>query len=211
MSLELGPAGGAVEVPARAVSASVTAPVVAQELRNNCETAALEIMLASAGTRVDQLRLQRGLKRDGPLDPIGSGPSRRWGDPELGYVGRPGGGGVAGGFGVYQRPIADLARRNGLRLTDLTRVPVRRIYAELRRGRAVMTWVGLSDGPYGQWRSPRGREVRVNFGEHTVVLNGIRSDGSVRVVNPLKGTREIWTRTRFETMWERLGRRALLA
>lgn len=210
-SLKLGTAGGTVEVPARAVSASITAPVVAQRLRNNCETAALAIMLATAGTQVDQLRLQRALGRDGPLDPIGSGAARRWGDPELGYVGRPTGGGVAGGFGVYPGPVADLARRYGLRLTDLTRSPAGRVYRELRQGRAVMAWVGLSDGPYGEWLSPRGRVVRVNFGEHTVVLNGIRSDGSVRVVNPLKGTREVWSRARFELMWDRLGRRALVA
>ena len=72
-----------------------------------------------------------------------------------------------------------------------------------------MAWVGLSDGPYGEWRSPRGRNVRVNFGEHTVVLTGMRGDGRIRVVNPLEGTRELWTRQRFETMWARLGNRAL--
>ena len=54
-----------------------------------------------------------------------------------------------------------------------------------------MAWVGLSDGPYGRWRSPRGRTIQVNFGEHTVVLKGIRADGSIRVVNPLEGTREL--------------------
>lgn len=198
-------------MPTRALSGSIDAPLVAQRLRNNCETAALEMMLASAGKRVDQLRLQRELRRDGPLDPTGSGPTRTWGDPELGFVGRPSGGGAAGGFGVYPRPIVDLARRHGLRLTNLSRSRSQRIYAELRRGRAVMAWVGLTDGPYGEWRSPRGRLIGANFGEHTVVLNGIRADGSVRVLNPLKGTREEWSQARFETMWARLGHRALVS
>ena len=74
-----------------------------------------------------------------------------------------------------------------------------------------MVWVGLSAGPYGEWTSPRGRRIRVNFGEHTVVLHGIREDGSLLVSNPLEQTREVWDRGKFERMWELLGRRALAA
>lgn len=85
------------------------------------------------------------------------------------------------------------------------------VYAALLSGRALMAWVGLSDGPYGKWRSPQGRDIKVNFGEHTVVLYGLRRDGRVEVYNPLQGTREVWTRTEFEVMWQRLGRRALAA
>ncbi len=132
-----------------------------------------------------------------------------WGDPELGFVGRPDGGGTAGGFGVYPGPVAAVAKRNGRALSDLTRASPKRVYRRLLEGRAVMAWVGLSEGPYDTWRSPRGRSVRVNFGEHTVVLAGIRRDGSLRVVNPLQGTAEVWSRAKFEAMWALLGRRAL--
>lgn len=208
-AMRLGIEGGRVEVPARAVSATVSAPVVAQRLRNNCESAALQILLSTIGRKADQLRLQAELPHSGSLDPAGSGSAMTWGDPELGYVGRPEGGGAAGGFGVYQRPVAAAARRRGVGLRDLTDAAPGAVYARLLTGRAVMVWVGLSDGPYGEWRSPSGRSVKVNFGEHTVVLHGIRSDGSLEVSNPLYGTREVWGRKRFETMWERLGRRAL--
>lgn len=208
-ALALGARGGTVEVAGRALSANVRAPVVRQRLRNNCESAALQILLAATGVSVDQLSLQREFRRDGPLDPAGSGAGRIWGDPDVGYVGRSEGGGVAGGFGVYPGPVAAIARRHGRRLDQLTGRPASRIYRRLRAGRAVMAWVGLSDGPYGEWRSPRGRKIRVNFGEHTVVLTGMRSDGRIRVVNPLQGTRELWTQLRFETMWARLGDRAL--
>lgn len=208
-ALALGTSGGIVEVAARAVSANVAAPVVSQRLRNNCESAALEALLATTGVRIDQLRLQFEFGRDGPLDPKGVGNQRVWGDPDVGYVGRAGGGGVAGGFGIYPRPVADVARRHGRKFEDLTRVPIGRIMSRLRHGRAVMAWVGLSDGPYGEWRSPRGRPIRVNFGEHTVTLTGVRADGLIRVMNPLEGTRELWSRERFATMWARLGNRAL--
>jgi hypothetical protein len=39
-----------------------------------------------------------------------------------------------------------------------------------------MAWVGLSEGPYRRWRTPQGKTIGVNFGEHTVVLTGIRGN-----------------------------------
>lgn len=194
---------------ARPVSSTIAAPVVAQELRNNCETASLETLMATVGRRVYQGELQAALRRSGPLDPVGTGDARVWGDPEEGYVGRAEGGGVAGGFGVYQRPIMDLAARYGVRLLDLTGRPLEEIVARVRGGTAVMVWIGLSDGPYGRWTSPSGRPVEVNFGEHTLVLAGVTADGRLRVVNPLQGTRELWTQEDLALMWDRLDRRAV--
>lgn len=199
----------AVQVVRRPVTSRIEAPVIAQKLRNNCETAALSVLLATRGVQAGQLDLQDDLPRSGPLDPDDSGAQRVWGDPERGYVGRADGGGVAGGFGTYQRPVAALARRRGVTLRDLTGQPSAVVYERVRAGRAVMVWIGLSEGPYGSWRSPTGRDVKVNFGEHTVVLTGIRADGRLRVVNPLEGTVELWTQQRFEALWARLGERAL--
>jgi uncharacterized protein YvpB len=200
---------GTVTIRARPVASTIAAPIVAQTLRNNCESAALEILMATVGRRVPQLTLQAALPVSGTPDPIGDGVSRVWGDPEEGYVGRPEGGGVAGGFGVFQGPVIAVAGRFGVGLEDLSGGPVEEIVRTVRAGRAVMVWIGLSDGPYGEWTSPAGRRVRVNFGEHTVVVNGITEDGRLRVVNPLEGTREIWTRERFTAMWDLLDRRAV--
>ncbi len=191
------------------VSATIAADVVAQEQRNTCESAALSILLSSIGKSVPQGRLQEMLPKSGPLDPSGDGPDRVWGDPDRGFVGRPDGGGQAGGFGVYPGPIARVAQRVGVRLADLTGAEPRDVYERLLGGRAVMVWIGLSDGPYGEWSTPSGKRIRVNFGEHTVVLRGIRSDGRLEVVNPLDGTEEIWTASQFELLWNRLDRRAL--
>lgn len=79
-------------------------PVVRQLLRNNCETAALSMLLAARGVNVHQLTLQRRHPRSGPLDPQRRGAGRLpiWGDPDRGFVGRANGGGTNGGFGVYQ-------------------------------------------------------------------------------------------------------------
>lgn len=202
--------GGNVELPEREVAAAARLPIVKQRLRNNCETAALSMLLAARDVRVDQLTLQRALPRSEPLDPqpAGDGGARLWGDPDEGFVGRPEGGGPAGGYGVYQGPIAALARARGVRLSDLTGRSPRSIYRRLLSGSPVMAWVGLSDGPYETWVTPGGRRVAGNFGEHTVVLTGIRGD-AIAVNDPLDGTRKTWTRDRFEQMWARLGKRAL--
>jgi len=203
--------GGTIEISRQAIAARVRAPVIAQALHNNCETAALSVLLATTGARVAQRRLQSEVGRSGPLDPRNSGSARIWGDPELGFVGRVAGGGVAGGFGVYQRPILALAARHHRTLVDLTAKPAAALYRELLAGHAVMTWIGLSDGPYGSWFSPTGRHVQVNFGEHAVVLTGIDPRGRLSLVNPLYGTSERWSKSTFELMWKRLGRRALAA
>lgn len=200
--------GGDVALAERAVSATARLPVVRQALRNNCETAALSMMLALKGKRTDQLTLQRQLPRSPPIDPHVDSGGTVWGDPGAGFVGRPEGGGPAGGYGVYERPIRTLARRHGVALHDLSRRRARSVYRSLLSGRPVMAWVGLSDGPLRRWRTPGGRQVTGNLGEHTVVLTGV-SSAAVEVNDPLSGRRLRWTRARFELMWRRLGRRAL--
>lgn len=200
-----------VDIPSRVISTSIAAPVVAQRLRNNCETAALQVLLATTGVRVDQLALQGRLARSGPADPQGAPDAPVWGDPDQGYVGRADGTGPWGGFGVYPAPIARLAAAQGRRLRDASAQPASVLYASLSAGHAVMAWVGLGDGPYRAWTSPSGRSIRVNLNEHTIVLTGMRADGSLDVVNVLQGTRENWTRSRFEQAWALLGDRALTA
>lgn len=184
-------------------------PIVRQRFRNNCETAALSMLLAAAGKPVGQLVLQRALPKSGPLDPVVSEDgSWTWGDPDLGFVGRGPGGGTAGGFGVYQGPIRRLAAAYGVRLDDISRKPLQTILDRLRRGRPVLAWVALSEGPYTRWTTPAGKPISVNFGEHTVVLTGIRGD-VVRVNDPLEGVKTEWPLALFVKKWELLGQRAL--
>ena len=198
------------QIPRVAVASRIRTPIVTQKLHNNCETAALEALLTTVGHREEQLRLQAALPTSPPLDPRDTASGRVWGDPDRGFVGRADGGGTAGGFGVYPGPIADLAARGGVKLRSLSRESPRRVYGSLLAGHAVMAWVGLSDGPRVTWRSfATGRRIYANMNEHVVVLSGLTAGGAIRVMNPLTGTRELWAKPQFETMWARLGRRAL--
>lgn len=200
--------GGDVQLPERAIAAQATLPILQQALQNNCETAALSMLLAAKSVNAGQLSLQRQLPHSMPLDPVVGSDSTTWGDPSSGYVGRPNGGGPAGGFGVYQGPIKNLAARRGVKLRNLSGGSPGAVYRSLLHGRPVMAWVGLSDGPYKTWRTPDGKRVAVNLNEHTVVLTGLAGD-RLAINDPLTGRRVTWSREQFDLMWRRLGRRAL--
>ena len=202
--------GGSVRVSERPIAARVEAPIVQQVYPNNCETAALEMLLATRGFERDQVELQKALRRDGPLDPRTDGDGEKvWGNPRYGFVGRAEGGGLAGGFGVYPKPLMQLAER-WVSPVNLSAKPPAAIYRRLLQGRAVLVWIGLSAGPYESWTGPRGEPVTVNFGEHTVLLRGLRGN-SLLVNDPLSGERLVWSKEEFESKWSLLGRRAISA
>lgn len=203
--------GGTVTVPERPVAAAIAVPMIGQVLQDDCEATALSMVLGYSGHPVDQLTLQRQVAHSPPLDPtVAADGSEVWGDPGEGFVGRADGGGPAGGFGVYQKPIRALARRHGLAMGELTGSRPGAVYAALLAGRPVLAWVALSEGPYASWVSPAGKPIRINYGEHAVVLTGVEGD-EVHVNDPLSGERLIWTKQQFEQMWAGLGHRALAA
>jgi len=202
--------GGTVFVRQEPIASSIRLPVIKQALQDDCEATSLSMMLSFSGKQISQLTLQEQIVRSGPLDPQNGPDGEIWGDPNLGFVGRANGGGTAGGFGVYQGPIAALARRHGDPLRDLSHANPQEIYHALLSGSPVMVWVALSEGPYASWHSPSGRVVHVNYGEHAVVLSGVTT-GYVTVNDPLSGQRLTWSKSQFEAMWASLGRRALAA
>jgi uncharacterized protein YvpB len=199
-----------VDLPVLPVRTTIALRPIRQVLHNDCESTALSMLLAAAGVRVGQLRLQARLAHSGPLDPepVAGSTLFRWGDPERGFVGRPAGGGTEGGFGVYEPPIRRLAARYGVRLTDLHGRSVNAVRAAVLAGHPVLAWVGLGAGPYLSWLTPEGREVTVNLDEHAITLVGAEP-GYVLVNNPLTGRREHWSEALFSYRWKLLGRRAL--
>jgi uncharacterized protein YvpB len=199
-----------VNVPVVPVRTTIALRPARQVLHNDCEATALSMLLAAAGIRAGQLELQERIPRSGPLDPEPVSGSRlfRWGDPELGFVGRPAGGGAAGGFGVYEPPIRAVASSYGVHLLDLHGRSVGAVRALVLAGHPVLAWVGLAAGPYQSWLTPSGREITVNLNEHAIVLVGA-GPGYVLVNNPLTGRRERWNEGLFSYRWKLLGRRAL--
>jgi len=196
---------------ASVVSASIGVPLIKQALPDDCEVTSLSMVLAYMGRPAGQLALQKQVAQAKPLDPTTAPDgSEVWGDPSLGFVGHADGGGPGGGFGVYQRPIRDLAGRHGVPLRELTGSGPDAVYAALLHGHPVIAWVALSNGPYASWVSPAGKPIEINYGEHVLVLTGVEGE-VVHLNDPLSGTRLTWSKSQFEQMWEGLGRRALAA
>jgi uncharacterized protein YvpB len=203
--------GGTVTVPERPVAASIAVPMIGQVLQDDCEATALSMVLGYSGHPVGQLILQKQVAHSPPLDPtVAADGSEVWGDPSEGFVGRADGGGPAGGFGVYQKPIRALAQRHGLAMRELSGSSPAAVYAALLAGRPVLAWVALSEGPYASWFSPAGKPIQINYGEHAVVLTGVEGE-DVHVNDPLSGERLVWAKQQFEQMWAGLGHRALAA
>lgn len=198
------------DLPVVPIRTTIALRPIRQVLHNDCESTALSMLLAAAGVRAGQLRLQARLPRSGPLDPVPVAGSSlfRWGDPERGFVGRPAGGGTEGGFGVYEPPVRVLAARYGVRLRNLRGRSVARVRAAVLAGHPVLAWVGLAAGPYLSWLTPSGRTITVNLNEHAITLVGA-GPGYIVVNNPLTGRRERWSDALFTYRWKLLGRRAL--
>jgi uncharacterized protein YvpB len=203
--------GGTVTVSEQPVAAAIAVPMIGQVLQDDCEATALSMVFGYSGHPVSQLTLQKQVAHSPPLDPtVAADGSEVWGDPSEGFVGRADGGGPAGGFGVYQKPIRALARRHGLAMRELTGSRPGAVYAALLAGHPVLAWVALSEGPYASWVSPAGKPIQINYGEHAVVLTGVEGE-DVHVNDPLSGERLVWTKQQFEQMWAGLGHRALAA
>jgi uncharacterized protein YvpB len=181
-----------------------------QKYHNDCEATALSMLLATAGVNRSQDQLLHRLPRSRPTDPrYEPDGAMVWGDPQRGFVGRVDGGGTAGGYGVYERPILTLARRY-VPAENLTGRPLAVLLDRLRHGRAVMAWVGLSAGTARRWVTPQGRTVAADLGEHVLLLVGYQH-GAIIVNDPLTGSRQTISPANFAAIWRRLGRRAVSA
>ena len=192
---------GSVRIPVSVVSAHIDRPRIRQALRNNCETAALAMML---GGRVGQLQLQRELPLARPLDPIMTATGTVWGDPEQGFVGHVEG----GGYGVYDRPLLALARRYQPTAENLTGTSLATLRTALAGGRPVVAWIQFGPSSPRAWRTPAGRPVAANFAEHAILLVGF--DGErFEYHNPWEGTDEWISWWDLRSIWHTLGDRAI--
>lgn len=185
----------------RIAAIALSLPLVRQDYRNNCETAALSMAL---GGRVAQRRLQAEIPVSAPLDPIETATGRIWGDPQAGFVGRVAG----GGFGVFEGPLASIGRRYDPGTEVVAAERIEGILDVLRSGRPVVVWAALGPSVPVTWRTRDGRTVSADFSQHTVVLAGLSAAG-VTVHDPWTGERRVEPVGALADRWIRLGRRAL--
>jgi uncharacterized protein YvpB len=198
--------------PSLAQSAQLSVPLHRQEHPLSCEAAALQMAMATLGVNVSEDDLLANLARDPTPRFTTPDGSLSWGDPELGFVGNWDGTFAIDGYGVYEQPIADLARAFGFAGSlALHGSDPAQLYAAVRDGNPVVVWM-----PYGgqlrgrgAWTTPAGLEVDYVVTEHAVVLAGVGDEGVV-FADPYTATLQRMSYARFEAAIGELDDRAVI-
>lgn len=183
-----------------------------QEHPLSCEAAALKMAMGVLGVAVSEESLLDTMARD--ATPRQAMPDGRvvWGDPDLGYVGRWDGVFARDGYGVYEKPIADLALAHGFKGTQYGRgYDPKELYAAVRQGFPVVVWAPyeLTVKGRGSWYTPAGKRVDYVVTMHAMVLAGVDAEG-VYYADPLKPTLQKAPYAAFEAAFTEIDRRAVI-
>jgi uncharacterized protein YvpB len=191
----IGSIAGMTVVPAAAATAApqtnrtLSVPYYQQQLNDDCEAAALRMVLAYRG-HLSDWQILHEIHVDLQHPHAGySGPTS--GDPFIAFVGNPDGGELSNiGFGVYSPRIAAVARHNGLRvLAGGQGVSPAEVYRAVANGHPVVAWADY------EWRAKKvsyyyafdGRRVPyAGPAEHAVVVTGVTPYG-VWINDPARG------------------------
>ncbi|MBV9134339.1 MAG: C39 family peptidase [Chloroflexi bacterium] len=178
----------------------------------SCEAAALQMALATIGIQVTEDDLLQQLARDGTPRTVQPDGSVIWGDPDVGFVGNWDGAFGVDGYGVYERPIADLAKAQGAAGSVAERrVDPADLYQAVREGAPVVVWMPYAGEVHGRgsWITPAGAEVDYVVTEHAVVLAGL-DDNGVTFADPYTATLQRMRYDQFEAALAELGNRAVI-
>lgn len=193
-------------------------PVYKQAMALDCETAALQMALASLGHQFSQPELFQGENPDNTLPVMNADRSvKQWGNPYVRFVGNVNGTDLAPtGYGVYYPVILAVAQSHGApAATGGEGFSAASVYAALQRGRPVMVWVetGWERVRYpliGTWTAWDGRPIHYSLIEHTVTLSGV-SATQVRVNDPWHAGSQYWIdKADFETSWRDFNNMAVI-
>lgn len=170
-----------------------------------CESVALAILLKyyNYDISVDDIisKLKKGKKlyeKEGKL---------YGGNPELEFVGNPY---EKDGFGVYEKPILDVAKTYDSRATSNTGISLNEILKEVKKNNPVMVWISYNlTIPYisEQWYyEPTMELIKWKSGEHAVVIIGYTSN-QIIVSDPYDGKIKYYDKKIFENRYNYFGRK----
>jgi uncharacterized protein YvpB len=198
--------------PALPVTQTLEIPIYRQQHALTCEAAALRMALGAQGVDVSESAILERLARDRTPRRVRTDGTVVWGDPDLGFVGAFDGVFARDGYGVYDGPIADVAKSFGLAGTAHAQgADPLDLYAAVRQGSPVLVWVpyGLTVKGRGQWVTPDGKEIPYVLTEHCVVLAGV-TDSGVLYADPLQPTLVPATFEAFEAAFAEIDNRAVI-
>ena len=131
------------------------------------------------------------------------------GNPEIEYVGEPNG---TYGYGVYQKPILEVANKYKSGMIDYTGHSLNDVLSLVSKGIPVQVWVSINlinSEIYNTWIYKPTNETITWLGDlHSVVVMGFTSD-TVLVSDSFYGNIKEYDYTQFNKIYNLFGKRAL--
>lgn len=175
--------------------------------QTGCESVALTMLLQYYGVSVTPDMVIDKLKK-GSLPYFENG-NIYGGNPEVEFVGNPY---SNGGYGVYEKPIAEVASMFKSGIQVRSNFSFSEVINLVQKGTPVMVWtsMGLSL-PYisSSWiYKPTMEIVNWKANEHAVVMVGASGD-TVVIADPIGGKLKTYSRAVFENRYNYYGKKAL--
>jgi uncharacterized protein YvpB len=211
-------------VPTPSGLVTIAMPVYKQTMALDCETAALQMGLASLGHNYSQEALfafEPQDTRQPVLDPNNRKKVLQWGDPYTDFVGKVNGSDLGPtGYGIYYPVILSIAQSHGApSSTGGERITAAQVYAALAKGHPVLVWVETGwenaraagyTGVWTSWADKGGKPIPYSLIEHVVTLSGV-SPTQVRVNDPWKSGSQYWfSKAAFEASWADFNNMAII-
>jgi uncharacterized protein YvpB len=179
---------------------NLNVPIMKQEKSLSCEAASLRMALSYKGINISEEELINRIGFD-KTPKIGD----TWGDPQYGFVGSISGRQMVNGYGVYWKPIYNVASE--LRpVYFFENYNLIKLLEEVSDDNPVIIW-GSTINNYmpTYWRTVFGRLIYAVHGEHTRVVKGFRghiSNPTYIIVNdPIDGE-QYWAVKDFLENWK---------
>ncbi len=184
-------------------------PFHRQEHALSCEIATLKMVLNYYGVAMEENELLKKL----PFDTKKSrGPDNVWGNPGLGFVGDIDGKIPNLGYGVYEKPILNLALESRP-AKILEKAALADVLKEVSHQHPVIVWGSLTSGKDISWKTRSGDKIKAVSGEHTRVVIGfsgpISSPKNIVLLDPIYGQITM-AKNKFLADWALLDNKAVV-
>lgn len=193
----------------RDIQIKLDVPFHRQEHSLSCEVAALKMVLNYHGVDVKEQDLLDSL----PFDTKESRSKENiWGDPNAGFVGNIDGKMPNTGYGVYERPISNLASKYR-KAEALNRGTLEEVLEHIMKGRPVIIWGTIDSGRDISWKTKDGKNIKAIFGEHTKVITGfsgtLSDPRTIYLIDPIYGKIKV-SKDKFLKDWAVLDNKAVV-
>jgi uncharacterized protein YvpB len=94
-----------------------------------------------------------------------------WGDPSVGFVGSIDGKMGSTGYGVYNGPVAEVAK-NWMYAEAVSGLSAQDVANHIERDRPLVVWGYFGRGKELSWSTPAGKKIYAINGEHARVVTG---------------------------------------